>query len=460
MSLAIDCATMYIKNFYHTVAPDKFPQPILQPGRPLSCETEGSITFLINQIITDSSGQAYRIIDLIGSGSYGSVFKCQLISNPEIFLAIKVIKNQPQYMQSGLNEVSMLSQVSQLRNHPGLDFILLPITTFELNGHMCIVSPLLQHSLFEGIYNNQSLSSLLDSIRNIMRNLLLALDAVHSCGIIHGDVKTDNILKINDTSDDICLIDFGSASNTNRVGKYFQSRFYRSPEVILSLPYTTQIDMWSAGCVAAELFLDFAPFSCDNEYDLIHTIVALIGQIPDDFVASSPKWQHFYNYTPMGFNLKSNAIRVVLDRHLNKSIFIERGPMNLAQLVMTRFEPQSREEYESVVVFSSFLHGLLSIDPNSRMTARQALMHPFINTSSPLNFNINTQPIIHPINNFSIQQQQQFQFQQQQQLMQMQMQIQQQQHMQINAPILPPNIPSMPFLSPINSRCPSFIEMF
>ena len=456
MSLAVDCATFFLRETYHSIAPDVFPVVNYSKGRELNVENirddssqtnqnqSSTSIFYINQIIYDSNGQAYRVIDLIGSGSYGSVFKCQMMTNPDIFVALKIIKNQPQFLQSGINEINIVSQISQLQSHPGLSHILIPLSTFEYNGHLCIVLPLLQQSLFNGINVGQSLESLLSSIRQILTQLLLALDAVHMSGIIHGDVKPENILKINDVGDDVCLIDFGNSSTSSNIGTYYQSRFYRSPEIVLGTQYNSQIDVWSAGCVAAELFLDFAIFSCDSEFDLIHTIVALIGQIPDEMLFNSMKWRNFFNFNGSTFTLKSNPVHVILNRHLNKSVFIEKGLMNLNQLILSRFDIQSKEEYEMVQLFSHFIHSLLVIDPSMRLTPRQALQHPFL-TGAPLNkslenitnFNVaqnsynNT--VLSNIENI-------------------------QQSMRPRFPVQ--CAPRISYTQLINQRCPAFLEMF
>ena len=79
--------------------------------------------------------------------------------------------------------------------------------------------------------------------------------------IVHCDLKPENILLKSLNSGEIKVIDYGSACFENRtMYSYIQSRFYRSPEVLLGYPYTAAIDMWSLGCVAAEIFLGLPLF--------------------------------------------------------------------------------------------------------------------------------------------------------------------------------------------------------
>jgi serine/threonine protein kinase len=76
----------------------------------------------------------------------------------------------------------------------------------------------------------------------------------------------------------IKIIDFGSACHeANRIYTYIQSRFYRSPEVLLGLQYTGAIDMWSLGCIVAELFIGIPLFPGSSEYNQLRRIVDMLG---------------------------------------------------------------------------------------------------------------------------------------------------------------------------------------
>jgi dual specificity protein kinase YAK1 len=88
-----------------------------------------------------------------------------------------------------------------------------------------------------------------------------------------------NMYRINNLN--LKVIDFGSACfEGHSIFNYIQSRYYRSPEVILGLPYDCAIDMWSVGCISAELFLGIPIFPGNSEYDMLRRITDVLGPIP------------------------------------------------------------------------------------------------------------------------------------------------------------------------------------
>ena len=92
-------------------------------------------------------------------------------------------------------------------------------------------------------------------IKNIAYQLLTCISFLQIHNIIHCDFKPENILLQDLSKNNVKVIDFGSSCFDNdKLYAYIQSRYYRAPEVILGLGYNPQIDMWSFGCVLAELF--------------------------------------------------------------------------------------------------------------------------------------------------------------------------------------------------------------
>lgn len=93
------------------------------------------------------------------------------------------------------------------------------------------------------------------------------------------------------------MIDFGSACHEMQtVYTYIQSRFYRSPEVLLGLPYSTSIDMWSLGCIVVELFLGLPLFPGTSEYNQVSRIVDMLGNPPQHLLEVGKQTHEFFNF--------------------------------------------------------------------------------------------------------------------------------------------------------------------
>lgn len=91
-------------------------------------------------------------------------------------------------------------------------------------------------------------------LQSIAIQCLEALQFLHGLGLIHCDLKPENILVKSYSRCEVKVIDLGSSCfETDHLCAYVQSRSYRAPEVILGLPYDKKIDMWSLGCILAEL---------------------------------------------------------------------------------------------------------------------------------------------------------------------------------------------------------------
>ena len=92
------------------------------------------------------------------------------------------------------------------------------------------------------------------------------------------------------------VIDFGSASHVSKAvpSTYLQSRYYRAPEIILGLPFNERIDMWSLGCVAAELFLGWPLYPGASEYDQIRYICQTHGLPPELMLNAATKTKKFF----------------------------------------------------------------------------------------------------------------------------------------------------------------------
>ena len=135
---------------------------------------------------------------------------------------------------------------------------------------------MLELNLYDFLKNNKFCPLKLKYIRPIMQQVLTALMKLKQLGLIHADLKPENIMMVDPARYPyrVKVIDFGSASHVSKAvpSTYLQSRYYRAPEIILGLPFSERIDMWSLGCVAAELFLGWPLYPGASEYDQIRYI--------------------------------------------------------------------------------------------------------------------------------------------------------------------------------------------
>ena len=103
--------------------------------------------------------------------------------------------------------------------------------------------------------------------------------------IVHCDLKPENIIVSDSQKSLIKLIDFGSSCfEKDQIYTYIQSRFYRAPEIMLGIRYTTAIDIWSLGCILAELFTGFPIFPGESEPEQMSLIMEVLGIPPPELI--------------------------------------------------------------------------------------------------------------------------------------------------------------------------------
>lgn len=118
-------------------------------------------------------------------------------------------------------------------------------------------------------------------LRHITKQILNSLSFLEKVGIIHCDLKPENILFTNEQCKDVKIIDFGSSCYNYRNGfTYVQSRYYRAPEIVLGLPYTQAVDMWSLGCILVEFTSGSPLFPALDENELLEMVLTMIGLPP------------------------------------------------------------------------------------------------------------------------------------------------------------------------------------
>lgn len=157
---------------------------------------------------------------------------------------------------------------------------------FNFREHLCISTELLGINLYELIKLNKFTGLPVKLVQHFAKQLLEGLRFLDHKDIIHCDLKPENILLSDPDRGLLKIIDFGSSCYaTEKVYTYIQSRFYRSPEVILGMVYNQRIDMWSLGCILAELLTGHPLFMGENEQEQIACIMEIFG-VPEKFMIS------------------------------------------------------------------------------------------------------------------------------------------------------------------------------
>lgn len=352
----------------------------------------------VNDTLQDvEHGQQFTVLDLLGTGTFGQVVKCRQNDTGNI-VAVKVIKNQPAYFKQAWLEINILRML-HLNNPPeDTRHIVKLHAHFEFRGHLCLVFERLSMNLYELLKDNSYVGIGLDLLRNFLSQILQALDVLVRSEIIHCDLKPENILVKALGTTELKIIDFGSACQLHYpIYNYVQSRFYRSPEVLLGWPrYDSKIDMWSLGCVAAELFLGIPLFPGQNEMNMVARIVEMLGDPPDRFLdhcrhtfkffngpgASQNHLHHFhhqhsmrlYQLKPIEQYERENATSLPEW----KRFFTQRNLRDIIMQYPMRTSTPQTEEFSLRESFIDLLNGMLKVDPRERWSPAEAKQHPFL----------------------------------------------------------------------------------
>ncbi|KAI8874968.1 kinase-like protein, partial [Backusella circina FSU 941] len=246
----------------------------------------------------------YLILDVLGSGTFGQVVKCRNTKTQAI-VAVKVVKNKLAYFKQSMMEVAILEMLNQRYDAQDKHHLLRLQDSFIHKKHLCLVFELLSVNLYELIKQNHFRGLSTNLVRVFTAQILDALTVLNEARIIHCDLKPENILLKNLESPTLKIIDFGSACHeVQTMYTYIQSRFYRSPEVLVGLPYTSAIDMWSLGCIAAELFLGLPLFPGSSEYNQLSRIVEMLGTPPNYMVEVGKNAHTYFERAPPGDSKK------------------------------------------------------------------------------------------------------------------------------------------------------------
>ena len=315
------------------------------------CDNNGAY----KAVIGDHLGFRYEILELIGKGTFGQVYKCYDYKR-EIFVAIKILRKNSKIRKQGEQEIKNLESINE-KDLDDSKCLVKMLQCFEYRSHLCISFELLSINLYQFLKKTQFSGINLNLVKRIALQILIALRHIHGLGLIHCDLKLENILLKSECKTSIKVIDFGSASNyVNSLFSYVQSRYYRAPEVILGYGYDNKIDIWSLGCILVELFTGVPLFPGDNEHDQLTRIMAVLGEPPRELLEKSRRKACFFDQDLQPIIIKNK--RGVLVYPSTKELI----------------KPRDNDE----IGFKDFITKCLEWDYNKRMSADEALKHFWI----------------------------------------------------------------------------------
>lgn len=303
---------------------------------------EGFYSVEINKTVWEVP-KKYQELTPIGTGAYGSVCSA-LDTQYKTRVALKKLARPFQSSVHAKRTYRELRYLKHLKheNVIGLLDVFTPSTTYEDFQEVYLVMHLMGSDL-NNIIKQQALTD--EHVQFLIYQILRGLKYVHSAGIVHRDLKPSNIAVNEDC--ELRILDFGLARATDiEMTGYVATRYWRAPEIMLNwMHYGNEVDLWSVGCIMAELLTGQVLFPGTDHIDQLSRILQIVGTPDAEFLAK----------------ITSDTARK----------FIESMPA---------FPKKDFKEYFVGANHSAvdLLEKLLVMDPDRRCSAEQALQHPYL----------------------------------------------------------------------------------
>ncbi|CAL1608401.1 unnamed protein product [Knipowitschia caucasica] len=286
--------------------------------------------------------QRYQNLSPVGSGAYGSVCSAFDVKTG-LKVAVKKLSRPFQsiiHAKRTYRELRLLKHMKH-ENVIGLLDTFSPSTSLEEFNDVYLVTHLMGADL-NNIVKCQKLTD--DHVQFLIYQILRGLKYIHSADIIHRDLKPSN-LAVNEDCE-LKILDFGLARHTDdEMTGYVATRWYRAPEIMLNwMHYNMTVDIWSVGCIMAELLTGRTLFPGTDHINQLQQIMRLTGTPPASLISRMPSHEA-RNYI--------NSLAHMPKRNF-ADVFIGANPLAV-----------------------DLLEKMLVLDTDKRITAPEALAHPY-----------------------------------------------------------------------------------
>ncbi|KAK7929040.1 hypothetical protein WMY93_005435 [Mugilogobius chulae] len=343
-------------------------------------ESEESVDEQSSPVETLDPKFLYDTLEVLGEGCYGEVSRCYN-KLTEQTVAVKKMKLRGRYAFQ--REVFMLQQISCLDadEHNLVRFN----KHFKSSaGQYYIEFEKLDQSLHD-FWGQRDKGLPLNDIRPIAKQLLTALESLRGLGIVHTDIKPDNIMLVDHEKEPfrVKLIDFGVAKLKSELtfGMEMQPLGFRAPEVLLGLPLSEAVDMWGLGCCLLAFSLDTIPFGPESSYDNLMQIVHILGVPDEQMITQALRGDEFFVQEDSKWRLKTiSEYEELLGEAPEMGVHVLEVVNSLNSLFNLQ-KTTSKAELLDREAFSDLIQKMLTMDPDTRITPSEALKHPFITRS-------------------------------------------------------------------------------
>lgn len=234
----------------------------------------------------------YKKEKYLTQGSFGKIYLYKQESGTEEVI-IKFLQKT-----DGEKEVDMLTRINDA--DPDNNNLLTSIKHYEKDEIMCIVFEKLDKDMFQYMMEKNSKPLELSETRSVAQQLLMALQALKSVGLVHYDIKPSNIMLVNHAVQPfrVKLIDFGSAKKISDLSEESIEKvkylYYKAPEIVFNLPKDERLDMWSLGCCLISFYSGKDVYEVTNEEEYIEGVAKMTGSSSNYVLEEGSKTKEFF----------------------------------------------------------------------------------------------------------------------------------------------------------------------